>query len=428
MPPGEATTNDRSGAREPMASRARMIQREWKNGIKAGQGAVMKVITDTDELRDLCSRLAREEYITVDTEFMREHTFWPKLCLIQVAGEEEAAIIDPLARDMDLSPFFDLLADEKVLKVFHAGRQDIEIFHHLTGQVPRPVFDTQIAAMVCGFGDQVGYEALVRKLVGVEIDKGSRFTDWSRRPLSERQLQYALADVTHLRKVYERLREELERTGRMEWLAEELQTLTSPQTYEQNVEQAWRRLKFRPRNRRQLALLKRLAEWREREAQRRDMPRRRVMKDEAIAEIASEMPETERDLKRLRGISEGHAKGATGRAILRLVREVKNLAEHELPAPERRPRPHPEGTQARADILKLALKIVTEQKGIAPKIIASAADLERLAAGDTDVPAMRGWRREVFGELAEALLRGEKVIGLKDGRPAILDAPKPEGA
>ncbi len=386
----------------------------------------MKVITTTRELKELCDRLAREEYITVDTEFMREHTFWPKLCLIQVAGENEAVIIDPLAKDIDLSPFFDLLVNENVLKVFHAGRQDIEIFHHLTGKVPTPVFDTQIAAMVCGFGDQVGYEALVRKLAGEQIDKGSRFTDWSRRPLSERQLKYALADVTHLRKVYERLREELERSGRAEWLAEELEVLTSPATYEQDVEQAWRRIKFRPRNRRQLALLKRLAEWREREAQRRDMPRRRVMKDEAIAEIASEMPQSERDLKRLRGISEGHARGATGKAILRLVEQVKALPENELPHPEKRPRPHPEGTQARADILKLALKIVTEQQGIAPKIIASAADLERMAAGETDVPALRGWRRRVFGELAEALLRGDKVIGIRDGRPAILELP--EGA
>ena len=389
-----------------------------------GPGEPVRVIATSNELAALCRRLADEEYITVDTEFMRERTFWPKLCLIQVAGAQEAAIIDPLAQGIDLSPFFALLADEKVLKVFHAGRQDIEIFHYLTGQVPRPVFDTQIAAMVCGFGDQVSYEALVRRLTGAEIDKGSRFTDWSRRPLSERQLRYALADVTHLREVYERLRARLERSGRMEWLAEELQVLTSPDTYRQDVEQAWRRIRFRPRNRRQLALLRRLAEWREREAQRRDLPRRRVMKDETIAEIASEMPQSRQELQHLRSLSEGHAKGETGRAVLRLVAEVKALPEHALPPPEKRPKPPPEGTQGRADILKLALKIVTEQEGIAPKIIASAADLERIAAGERDVPALHGWRREVFGNLAEALLRGEKVIGLKDGRPAILDAPQ----
>ena len=382
----------------------------------------MKVVETTEELKALASRLAREEFIAMDTEFMRERSFWPRLCLVQVAGEEEAAIIDPLAPGIDLAPLFDLLADERVLKVFHAGRQDIEIFHHLTGRVPRPVFDTQIAAMVCGFGEQVSYEALASKLAGARIDKGSRFTDWARRPLSRRQLEYALADVTHLRQIYRRLKEELERSGREEWLKEELAALVDPATYEQEVEEAWRRVKFRPRDPRQLALLQRLAGWREEEAMRRDLPRRRVLRDEAIAEIASEMPTTREELEHLRNVSPGLARSETGKAILDLVREVGSLPAESLPQPESRPRPHPEGTQARAEILKLALKIVCEREGIAPKLVASARDLERLAAGETDVPAMRGWRRRVFGDVAQALLRGEKVIGLREGRPAILPA------
>ena len=380
----------------------------------------MQVITDTPALEALCTRLGNEEFIAVDTEFMRERTFWPKLCLIQVAGAGEAAIIDPLARGMDLSPFFDLLADEGVLKVFHAGRQDIEIFHHLTGRVPRPVFDTQVAAMVCGFGDQVSYGALAEKLAGVKLDKGSRFTDWSRRPLSKRQLQYALADVTHLRRIYQRLREELQRSGREHWLNEELEILTNPQTYAQEVEEAWRRIRFRPREKRQLALLQRLAAWREEQAQQRDIPRRRLLKDEAIVEIASEMPADEQALARLRHLSPGQAKGEMGRAILRIVQEVLALPEAQLPQPERREKAHPQGTQARADILKLALKIVCDREGIAPKLVASAADVERLAAGRHDVPLLKGWRREVFGALALELLEGRRVIGLRDGKPAIL--------
>ena len=380
----------------------------------------MQVIETTDALRALTERLSNERFITVDTEFMRERTFWPKLCLIQVAGEKEAAIIDPLAKGIDLQPFFDLLTNEKVLKVFHAGRQDIEIFHHLSGEVPRPVFDTQIAAMVCGFGDQVSYQSLAAKLAGARIDKGSRFTDWSRRPLSRRQLEYALADVTHLRRIYERLARELARNGRESWLKEELAALVDPASYAQDVEEAWKRIRFQPRDGRQLALLRRLAEWREREAQRRDVPRRRVLKDEAIVEIASEMPRSVEELKRLRGLSEGMAKGPQGEAILKIVREVLALPEEALPKPEKRRKPHPEGTQARADILKLALKIVAEREGIAARLIASAADLERIAAGERDVPALAGWRRKVFGELAEALLRGEKVIGIRNGRPEIM--------
>ncbi len=385
-------------------------------------GAPPNLVATTSELEALCARLADEEFITVDTEFMRERTFWPRLCLVQVAGAREAAIIDPLAEEIDLAPFFDLLADERVLKVFHAGKQDIEIFHRLAGRVPAPVFDTQIAAMVCGFGDQASYESLVNRLAGAQIDKSSRFTDWARRPLSARQLQYALSDVTHLRVITEKLRACLRERGREEWLAEELAALVDPRAYEMAPEDAWERLKGRPRNPRQLALFQELAAWRESEAQRRDIPRRRVLKDEAIAEIATEMPLSAQALGRLRSVSEGVARSSSGRAILEIVRRVRDLPESELPLPRARPRPPPEGTQGRADILKLALKIVAEREGIAPRIIASAKEVEQLAAGERDLPMLRGWRRRVFGDLALELLRGERVIGLSDGRPCVMPA------
>ena len=379
----------------------------------------MDIITTTEGLRDLCADLAGEEFVTVDTEFMREKTFWPILCLIQVAGEERAAIIDPLAKGIDLSPFFDLMRDEGVLKIFHAGRQDIEIVHHLAGIIPHPLFDTQVAAMVCGFGDQVGYESLVNKLARAHVDKSSRFTDWARRPLTDKQLKYALSDVTHLRVIYRSLRDQLKKSGRESWLKEEMDILTSPATYAQHPEDAWRRVKFRPRNARQLAALRELAAWREREAQRRDIPRRRVLKDEALTELATQMPRNEKELAALRTISEGLARSATGRALLAAVARARELPEEDLPPmPERRKAP-PEGAQALADILKLALKIVAGRQNIAPRLIASAKDIERIAAGERDLPALKGWRREAFGDLALALLRGEKAIAIRNGKPVI---------
>ena len=377
-------------------------------------------ITTTDELAALCDELAAEKFITVDTEFMREKTFWPRLCLVQVAGENRAAIIDPLAEGIDLAPFFKLLADANVLKVFHAGRQDIEIFHHLAGVIPYPLFDTQIAAMVCGFGDQVGYEQLVNKLAKASIDKSSRFTDWARRPLTDKQLSYAIADVTHLRVIFDRLCGMIRQSGREPWLKEEMEILASPATYAQAPEDAWKRLKSRLRKPRQIAALRALAAWREREAQGRDLPRRRVLKDEALIELATQMPTNEEQLAALRSISPGQARSATGRALLKVIAEVKALPEEALPAPrEEKRRPAP-GAGAKADILKLALKIVSEREHIAPKLIASAADLERIAAGETDVPALKGWRRVVFGDLAQKLLAGEMMIGIRDGKPAIM--------
>ncbi len=379
----------------------------------------MEVISTTEELAAFCDEMRGEEFVTVDTEFMREKTFWPILCLIQMAGEDRAAIIDPMAEGMDLSPFFDLMADEDVLKVFHAGRQDIEIIHHLSGVIPHPLFDTQVAAMVCGFGDQVGYEALVNRLAKAHIDKSSRFTDWSRRPLTEKQLAYALSDVTHLRVIYRKLCDQLKKSGREPWLKEEMDILTSPETYAQHPEDAWKRIKFRPRNARQLAALQELAAWREREAQRRDQPRRRILKDEALTELATQMPETERDLARMRTISDSLAKSRSGREILEAIARAKALPKDRLPAMPERPRPGPEGASAMADVLKLALKIVSEREHIAPRLIASAKDVERIASGDRDVPALKGWRRKVYGDIALALLRGEKVIAIRDGKPGI---------
>ncbi len=379
----------------------------------------MRVITTTGELSDFCAAMREEEFVTVDTEFMRERTYWPVLCLIQIAGAREAAIVDAMAEGLDLSPFFELMNDEGVLKVFHAARQDIEIIHHLSGKIPHPLFDTQVAAMVCGFGDQVGYEALVNRLAKAQVDKTSRFTDWARRPLTEKQLKYALSDVTHLRVIYEKLRDQLHRTGREPWLSEEMDILTSPATYELHPEEAFRRIRFRPRNARQLAALRELAAWREREAQRRDIPRRRILKDEALTELAAQMPQTEEELGRMRTISEGFARSRGGRELLEAIARARALPQAALPPMPARRAPAPNGASAIADILKLALKIVAERNHIAPRLIASARDVERIAAGETDVPALKGWRAKVFGETARALMRGEKVIAVRGGKPGI---------
>ena len=391
-----------------------------RKGSRRDSQQHVEVIDTPEALHQFCEELAQEDFVTVDTEFMREKTFWPRLCLVQLAGSRRAAIVDPLAEGMDLAPFFSLMANAQVLKVFHAGRQDIEIIHHLAGIIPHPVFDTQIAAMVCGFGDQVGYESLVNRLAGQRIDKTSRFTDWARRPLSPEQLAYALSDVTHLRVIYEKLKAELQATGRAEWLKEEMAALVDPATYVQSPEDAWKRVKFRPRNRRQLLALMELAAWREREAQRRDVPRRRILKDEALAELASQLPQTPEALAGMRLLPEGVARGPSGRAILEIIRRVLAVPEDDLPELPARKAPLPEGAGAKADLLKLALKITCENARIAPRLVASAQELEQIAAGARDLPALKGWRRQVFGEQALKLLAGKAVIGLKEGRAAIL--------
>jgi len=380
----------------------------------------MDIITSTDALEALCAELARDEFVTVDTEFMREQTFWPILCLIQIAGSAREAVIDPLAPGLDLAPFHALMANGSVTKVFHAARQDIEILYLRSGAVPKPIFDTQVAAMVCGFGEQVGYEALARQLAGAQIDKSSRFTDWSHRPLSPRQLSYALSDVTHLRTIYSRLKLRLDHSGREPWLEEEMAVLTSPETYQTDPDKSWRRVKFRPRNRRQLAVLIELAAWREREAQTRDVPRSRVLKDDAIAELATQAPQSEADLKRLRALPKGYATSRFKDGILAAVKRAAERPQADLPPLEPNGEPRQDGVSASVEVLRLALKIVSEAEGIAPRLIASSSDLEAIATGATEgIPALSGWRRRVFGSIALQLMSGEVDIGLEGGKPVL---------
>ena len=387
--------------------------------------AAMDLITTTESLYRLCDSLARETFITVDTEFMRESTYWPDLCLIQVAGETINGLIDPLAPGIDLKPFFALMNNPDVLKVFHAARQDIEIMVHRAGIVPHPVFDTQIAAMVCGFGDQVGYEAIVRKLAKAQIDKSSRFTDWSRRPLSDKQLAYALADVTHLRVVYEALKKELDRTGREHWLREEMDILTNPATYRTEPEDAWKRIKVRLRSKKQLGVLMEIAAWREREAREKNVPRSRVLKDDAIAEIATQCPQSKESLNQLRALPKGMATSRIGDAILKSVAAGVAIDPKSLPQPDDGRDEMSDAAQAAAEVLKLALKVVCEKEGIAPKLVATSSDIDAVAESDeADVHLMHGWRRELFGDLALAIKRGEAVIGFEGGRVRVLPASR----
>ncbi len=382
----------------------------------------MDLITTTESLRQLCDNLGNDAFITVDTEFMRETTYWPDLCLIQIAGETHNGLIDPLAEGLDLAPFFALMNNTAILKVFHAARQDIEIMVHRSGVVPHPVFDTQIAAMVCGFGDQVGYEAIVRKLVKVQIDKSSRFTDWSRRPLTEKQLAYALSDVTHLRVVYEKLKIELEKTGREVWLREEMEILTNPATYRTEPEDAWKRIKLRLKSKKQLGVLVAVADWREREAQIKNVPRGRVIKDDAVAELATQMPQTKEALGQLRALPRGFSTSRTGDAILKAVAAGLATDPKTLPHIEKDRDEISDQTQAATEVLKLALKVVCEQEGLAPKLVANTSDIEAVAEDDgADVPLMHGWRREVFGNLALALKQGQAVIGFQKGRVRIIN-------
>ena len=378
-------------------------------------------IVVTDDLASHCARWANETYITVDTEFLRETTYYPKLCLIQVAGADEAALIDPLAEGIDLAPFFALMADTKVMKVFHAAKQDFEILMMLSGTLPQPIIDTQIAAMVCGFGDQVGYEAIARKLAGANIDKSSQFTDWSRRPLTHKQQAYAVSDVTHLRTVYEKLQEQLAQTGRIDWMKSELSSLTDPATYLVDPEQSWRRVKARIQNKKQQAVLMSVAAWREREAQTKNVPRGRVLKDEAIAEIAIQMPQSPQDVNELRLVSRGAGNSAMGAAILKAVQE--GLARDPKTIPDKAKFDEMSSAAlAASEILKLALKIVCETQGLAPKLIASSADIEALAMDDdADIAAMKGWQFEMFGKVALDLKHGKACITMEKGKAIILN-------
>ena len=376
--------------------------------------------TTTGALDELCARLRRETFVTIDTEFMRERTYWPELCVVQLAGAEEVAIVDAQAPGIELEPLRELLADPRVVKVFHAARQDNEIFVLRFGAVPTPLFDTQIAAMVAGFGDQVGYDSLVAALTGGHIDKAHRFSDWSARPLSAAQIAYAAADVTHLRFVYERLRARLQDEGRLEWVAEEMAALADPATYRPDPDTMWERLRPRTGNRRLLGVLRAIAAWREREAQRVNIPRQRLLKDESLLEIAATAPRTPDELARVRGVARGLAEGRTGASLLAAIEAARALPEEALPEAARGkegPRPSP----ALVSLLKVLLAAQCEAHDVAPKLVATSDDIERLATEDApDIHALHGWRREVFGESALALKRGDLSLGVQGRRIKLL--------
>jgi ribonuclease D len=377
----------------------------------------MNLITTTEALSAVCSRLSQHPFVTVDTEFLRETTYYPKLCLIQMAGPDssDACLIDPLAEGISLEPFMALMADKSVVKVFHSARQDLEIIWNLGGIVPEPLFDTQVAAMVCGYGDSVSYEQLVNDLAKAKVDKSSRFTDWSRRPLTDAQLTYALSDVTHLVKVYEAQMVQLEKNGRLSWLAEEMSILTSPETYQADPDNAWRRLAGRLRKPKEVAVLMEVAAWREREAQARDVPRGRILKDDALIDIATSAPRSVEALGRLRSIPNGFERSRTGADILEAVERGIARDPASISMPERsRGRGN---TGAVVDLLKVLLKAVAEQEGVAPKIVATVEELEAIAESDNaDVPSLHGWRRALFGEKALALKNGQLGLVLERGR------------
>jgi len=381
----------------------------------------MTLITDTQALESLTSRLKSASHITVDTEFMRDTTYWPKLCLIQLADSEGAYAVDPLAEGIDLAPFYELMFDEGVLKVFHACRQDMEIVYHATGRLPAPVFDTQVAAMVCGYGDSVGYESLVGQIAGKRLDKTARFTDWARRPLSQRQIEYALSDVAHLRTIYERLAEQIATNRRESWVAEEMALLTDSGTYKLTPEEAWRRLKVRNPSPRTLARLQALAEWREREAQSRDVPRNRIVKDQILTEIASHPPTSLEELSGLRGLSQGFHKSAAGRGLWQALQQAESLSDGELPKIQKDNGAR-QKTPPAADLLKLLLKIRCQEAGVAPRLVASADEVEAIARNDAaDVKALSGWRYTVFGQDALALKRGELALTALGGEVEIVE-------
>jgi len=375
----------------------------------------MNLITTTAELAAACERMSRHTFVTVDTEFLREATYYPLLCVAQMATADEAVVIDALAPDLSLMPFFELMANECVLKVFHAARQDIEIVWHQAQLIPRPIFDTQVAAMVLGYGDSISYDQLVQRITGDVIDKSNRFTDWSRRPLSAAQVNYAISDVTHLREVFLSLSADLQRRGRSEWVGEEMEILTSPQTYRADPESAWERLKTRVRKAKELSVLMEVAAWREREAQSRDVPRGRVLKDEAIGDIATHAPTTTDKLASLRSLPRGFERSKWGAEIIEAVKRGLARNPSDLPRLDK-PRQGVNGS-ATVELLKVLLRMASEQNGVAAKVIATVEDLERIALDDrADVPALHGWRREMFGEQAIALKRGRLALAVDKGR------------
>ncbi len=375
----------------------------------------MELITTTDELAATCERLAQQPFVTVDTEFLRETTYYPLLCVAQMASAHEAVVVDALAPGIDLTPFFKLMDDKRVLKVFHAARQDIEIVWHRAGIIPHPIFDSQVAAMVLGYGDSISYDALVQRITGDALDKSHRFTDWTRRPLAPAQVTYAISDVTHLRDVYASLLADLGRRGRAGWMDDEMEVLTSPDTYRADPDRAWMRLKTRVRKPKELAVLIEVAAWREREAQTRDVPRSRVLKDDAIGDIVVQAPTTVERLSSLRSLPKGFERSKWGEGIIEAVKRGLARDPKTLP-PIDRPKGAPNGS-ATVELLKVLLRMTAEHHGVAAKVIATVDDLDRIAGDDeADVPAMKGWRRELFGEKALALKHGELSLAIQRSR------------
>jgi ribonuclease D len=380
----------------------------------------MDLITTNSELAAVCGRLAKHPVITVDTEFLRETTYYPLLCVVQMASAEEAVVVDTLADGIDLKPFFALMADEKVLKVFHAARQDIEIVWHRAGIVPYPIFDTQVAAMVLGYGDSIAYDQLVERIAGHRPDKTHRFTDWSRRPLTAEQMHYAVSDVTHLRDVFTALDADLKKRGRSDWVSEEMEVLTSPRTYDFHPERAWERLKTRVRKPKELAVLMEVAAWREQEAQSRDVPRSRVLKDDAVGDIATHAPTSLERLANLRSLPKGFDRSKWGADVVAAVQRGVARDPATLPKIER-PRGNSNGT-AIVELLKVLLRMTSERHAVASKVIATVDDLEQIAADDNaDVGALHGWRRELYGEAALALKHGRLALAIENGRVVKFD-------
>ncbi len=376
------------------------------------------LITKTEELAALCERLAKSDFVTVDTEFMRENTYWPELCLVQIANTEEAAAVDPKAEGLDLSPLLDLLTDnEDVLKVFHAGGQDVEIIYNFTGRTPHPIFDTQIAMMAISQSEQIGYSNLVESWQGLTIDKGARFTDWSRRPLTERQIEYAIGDVTHLAKIFPKILKRLMKTGRGVWLNQEMEKLADPANYRNDPTEAWKRIKAAGRNAAMLGRLKAIAEWREIEAQGKNIPRGRIARDETLADIASHPPKQQSDLAKVRGLSQGWKDNDIGKRLMNTIAKAQPLTEDEMPP--RAPRGAPLGKEGSlvADLLKLLLKIRAREIDVAARLLARSEDLELLAAGvRKNLPILEGWRYEVFGHDALDLVEGKLAFAVVDGK------------
>ncbi|MEW9856889.1 ribonuclease D [Novosphingobium sp. M1R2S20] len=376
------------------------------------------LITDSEDLAALCARLAESDFVAVDTEFMRENTYWPELCLVQIANDKEAAAIDPMAPGLDMSPLMDLLTDnEEVLKVFHAGGQDVEIIYNLTNRTPHPIFDTQIAMMAVSQSEQIGYSNLVESWLGLTIDKGARFTDWSRRPLTDRQIEYAIGDVTHLAKIFPKLLARLKKTSRGEWLDQEMEKLADPANYRNDPDVAWKRIKAAGRNAAVLGRLKALAAWREHEAQDKNIPRGRIVRDETLADLASHPPKSQTDLAKVRGLSQGWKENEIGKRLMQTLAGAEPLPEDEMPPRTARGAPLGKEGSLVADLLKLLLKIRAREIDVAARLLARSDELEMLAAGvRKNLAMLEGWRYDTFGRDALDLVEGKLAFAVENGR------------